>query len=616
MPGLSRWLEGEGVEPAGPRSSADASRGGTNAPRLQPEPSFSPALSPIPQARGETSRKAALVAAFDPAHPVQSPADLCGRKAKLDGLFDAILDQKKHAIIYGARGSGKTSLARVFGDYADQRDVVVIYMACEPNTSFGELIGECVRSIPSSCVGVEALESFETRLGQMTADSRPRDFVELLASLVNCQVVLILDEFDQVTDPQVYGEYASFMKLLCDASVPVQLLIVGIATSVAHIIDAHPSLRRHLTAVTIGRISQEGVNELVDHGAARCGLRFDAAARALITRVGCGSPYHVRLFCYQAGLEALRQGVDHVDLSSAFVGLTSAVEQWAALNEADSELFGTIARLEPAARDQVAEIARLAAVQDGFTRATSEPGPEAVSVLEPSLTTDARGVARFRDSLAPQFLLGMIELNRVRQAQGSEPPTPRAPQPSRLEPVISAAPAGSAAFEPEFPAAPDVAASSAGSAPALPGGPRSPDHWEEAFHGAARQPSGSEPESSATGAPSNRAELYAPAPPERCAEPSISAPAVLPDAPATAPTTARPAALPAEQAAPAVHPLPIETRAETPVTAPATPSPRVVESETRRVQRGFSLSRYADDERGAPVRADVRSPGAAPGSDR
>ncbi|WCT73231.1 ATP-binding protein [Sphingomonas naphthae] len=558
---LSRWLDGG--RPEGDRLSDLPTYGGpVEAPRpasydmarglpgaMQqagiPFAAPQPIAPAVPDADYLDQRREALTQAFNPSHPVERRRDLCGRDDKLAALFDAVLTQKKHAIVHGARGSGKTSLVRVFGDYADNRNAVVIYMACEPGVSFGELMRHYVRFIPGTSLSVEDVASFEREVATLSAASRPRDMVEILSRIAHTQVIFILDEFDRVTDSNVQGEVATFMKLLSDAHIPVQLLIVGIARSVSDIIECHPSLRRHLTAIAIGRIAREDVGLLVDQGAARAGIQFDAQGRDIVVRTSCGSPYHARLFAYQAGLEALRRGTTLVDGAAALGGLASATEQWARLNESDSALFERLAATAPAMRARLADIARVAAIGDGFTRA-SIPDERDTNVhlegaLEGALVSDVRDISRkiFRDSLAPQFLLATIELANAEDArprmQAAPPPQPQ------WQPQPPAAPAYAPQPAPSYqPAPPPQPAYQAPPAPVTP-----PSYGRQAQEWAA------EP------AP---APYYAPPPP--------------PPAPAPAPQQATPHYVPPRPTVPPVWNAPPPAYAPPPAgQAPVPPAP-------------------------------------------
>lgn len=360
------------------------------------------ARAPYQGARNATAR---IVEAFDAAHPVRRREDLYGRADKLDSLFEAVLFSRQHAIIHGARGSGKTSLSQIFGDYADQKGSIVLYTACEAHASFAELIKPYIAFIPDSCVSLGSKAAFSEARERLSADLTPRAVVDFLSCLVpDCQIILIFDEFDRVTDAGVNDQVATLMKLLSDARSPVQLILVGIARTVDEIIFAHPSLRRHLVPIPIGRISPEDVRALIDTGAARAGMQFSEDSKAEIVAVSCGSPYHAQLFCYVAAIEAARRERDLIDLQLTRVGLQRAFETWSSLNQDDAELFRALA----ARSEEDVRLVR-AAAREAATHDCLRGEGEGVRLLGPALRQD-HDAARFyfRDSAAPQLLLAML----------------------------------------------------------------------------------------------------------------------------------------------------------------------------------------------------------------
>ncbi|WP_380931692.1 ATP-binding protein [Sphingomonas qilianensis] len=350
---------------------------------------------------------------FDSAHPVRSREELLGRRRELDELLAATLDFGQHAIVHGARGSGKTSLVRIFGDHADQGGAVVIYMACEPGVSFSELILPYLRAIPTAALRPGAREAFARGLDALPATFGPRAVVELVAEQVSSPVLFILDEFDRITDTVVKADIAAAMKLLSDALATVLFVLVGIARDVSDVVDAHPSLRRHLRTVALGRIEPTSVDALITNGAAAAGLVFDDRARAVIARASCGSPFHVRIFAHHSALAAVRDGSSVVREADARTGLKTALEHWASMNHADAATF--VRLVETGQNLHLLErTARRAAVndrleQDGSAE-TAHTNILADAVrAEPGMDT----ALVFRDSVAPQFLIAFIMLAEV-----------------------------------------------------------------------------------------------------------------------------------------------------------------------------------------------------------
>jgi ABC-type glutathione transport system ATPase component len=103
-----------------------------SAPMIVPKPELllQPTMTAPAVSGNEPSIKRRAVAkSFNAGQPVASRVELFGRDTKLDALAQAVVDGEHHALIFGARGSGKTSLVRVFADYADRTGFVVLYAA-------------------------------------------------------------------------------------------------------------------------------------------------------------------------------------------------------------------------------------------------------------------------------------------------------------------------------------------------------------------------------------------------------------------------------------------------------------------------------------------------------
>lgn len=349
-----------------------------------------------------------LISAFDAAHPVARRRELRGREEQLGALFDGMLSQRKHAIVHGARGSGKTSLVRVFADHADRQGVVLTYLACDAHSDFVALMRPFIGFIPAGNIPVGRERLFRAQVTALGTNFGPRALVSLLMELSPKPIIFVLDEFDRVTDPGVQDAIATTMKLLSDAKAPVQLLVVGIARSVTELIDHHPSLRRHMTVVSVGRIADGEIAALLDDGAARARISLATAGRDLLVKAAVGSPYHARLFAYHAGLLALERNGGEIDLDLARAGLRRAVAEWSRVNDQDHALFERLVDVDPGARVRLIGVATLAARDRdmSFGQLDSEEA-KALRLLSPALEGDV-SQCQFRDSLAPQFLVAML----------------------------------------------------------------------------------------------------------------------------------------------------------------------------------------------------------------
>ena len=350
-----------------------------------------------------------LATAFDSSHPVRSPSDLFGRDRELEQLLASALDFRQHSVVHGARGSGKTSLVRVFGDYADQNGIVVIYMACEPGLSFAQVLRPYLTAIPAAALRFGFKDRFRGDVAELPPEFGPRAFVEIVSEMIEAPVVLIFDEFDRVSDPVVKADIAAAMKLLSDSLSSVLFMLVGIARNISDVVDSHPSLRRHMRVVSLGRIEPPSVNALIDHGMSITGMAFEPHARDLIRRAACGSPFHIRMFCHHASLAAFGKSHPTVREEDAVAGLISATELWARMNPEDATVFLQLAN-DTSSAPELEQLARVAAATDQLSLEEAERSSSAVALLTPALHPIAGESAdlMFRDSTAPQFLIALI----------------------------------------------------------------------------------------------------------------------------------------------------------------------------------------------------------------
>jgi hypothetical protein len=356
--------------------------------------------------------------AFDVSQPVGEPDDLRGRDNEVKALLSGVLHRRNHGIVSGPRGSGKTSLVRVFGQYADREGVVVLYSACDDGTSFGELIRSYLEQIPPAMVDRDQVELFEQRVISFGADSSPYQATGIFAMLKYSQLVVVLDEFDRITDPDMHDKVASLLKLVSDARLSVRFVLVGGNSAFADIVRAHPSLMRHITRVSTAPLADEAIDELLQGCAANCGIRFTDAARQLIERIACGSPYHARLFGMHGALSALSAQSTTAEVEHVVNGFEDAFEEWSMLNPADAQTFRDVLRgTYGPPGDFVTFAGRVAwhNADDDFARDWKLQGRSSTGTIPHGLSEIGQtvqmvdGHATFRDATAPQFLLALAQ---------------------------------------------------------------------------------------------------------------------------------------------------------------------------------------------------------------
>lgn len=360
-------------------------------------------------------RRSAVFATFNTAVPVSDRHGLAGRKNELARLIDAVVKQRKHALIYGARGSGKTSLARVFGDLADEAGCVALYGSASEGADVDGLFRPFLDELPLQR-GLAASIPADKPLGI-------QQLANLFVQGVNQRTLLIVDEFDRVAAERTRHEVASLLKLLTDMHSAVQIVLVGIAGNVDGLLAAHPSLRRHLAAQPVAPIERDELAGLLRLCAQQAGLSFEEEAVQTLVSAAIGSPYHARLFGMHAALNAEAAGRERIILADAQKGLAEALAEWSDLTPDVCRAFERALGQAGQLRGMIALAGVLAAHAPilTFERLTAAGtdlfgeelgGPNAVDrtigLIAPALTEDGMpGELQFADSLSPQFLVLM-----------------------------------------------------------------------------------------------------------------------------------------------------------------------------------------------------------------
>ena len=85
--------------------------------------------------------RAEITEAFSPGAPVQERDLFSGRASQIASLEDAVNQRGRHAIVYGERGVGKTSLANVLAlvMHRPNKELVYVRVNADPTDTFVSL---------------------------------------------------------------------------------------------------------------------------------------------------------------------------------------------------------------------------------------------------------------------------------------------------------------------------------------------------------------------------------------------------------------------------------------------------------------------------------------------
>ncbi len=368
--------------------------------------------------------------AFTPTRPKQQLNSLfIGRTDTMKRIISAIEEERAHVILFGDRGRGKTSVANAIEKIAGQAGYLSLKLTCSAELSFEDIFRHFLKKIPSTYYrsGVDnpfaarrSFSSFNELLPEGTFSVT--ELNEVLSGIHATHVLLILDEYDRVTDEDFRNKLAELFKNLTDSSIPVTLLVVGVAENLDQLLGKHPSIQRSLVPVHLPLMSDQEIARLLQAGAENAGIAF---APEVVERIGSfvrGLPYYAQLL----GLHAARSAVSRGSTTVEREDLAYAVAR--CLQEAERGIVDSYARALAAERRAELEDILLASALcpadpygtfDPRELAGSggmEPSGDALDLLERLTREDHGGVLaqvvepgltryRFRNQMMRQYVL-------------------------------------------------------------------------------------------------------------------------------------------------------------------------------------------------------------------
>ncbi len=234
---------------------------------------------------------------FTPSTPISVAEFFSGRKKEISQLFEAIAERGRHAIVYGERGVGKTSLSQVVPLMLPRgiRKVQHIRKTAGPSDNFSSIWRKVFRDIRSAVVA----DLYADR------DITPDDVVRELSSFNQNDVpIIVVDEFNEISDEPTSLLMANTIKGLSDDGVNATVILVGVADNINQLIAGHESISRCCEEVLMPRMEQDELREVIETRAARLNMQIEGNAKWKIINLSKGLPTFVhglgKFSCYAA----------------------------------------------------------------------------------------------------------------------------------------------------------------------------------------------------------------------------------------------------------------------------------------------------------------------------
>jgi hypothetical protein len=268
------------------------------------------------------SKEYEIAEIFSPSTPVNEADLIAGRGKQISRLTSAVLERGRHAVLYGERGVGKTSLAFTFPLLLPTRMKAVypIRKQAFPSDNFTSLWKRIFSEMEVEANGVA------TRVSEFYKDEvTPDDVLRELSNFsANSIPIAIIDEFDKIEDVATKRTMSHTIKALSDTGVNATVILVGVGDNITLLIEEHASIKRNISEILMPRMSLPELNEIIDQRYPKVAVRISDGARAKITTLSRGLPEYVHYLARDAAISALRGKrllVEEPDVDHAIVAM-------------------------------------------------------------------------------------------------------------------------------------------------------------------------------------------------------------------------------------------------------------------------------------------------------
>ncbi|MDE2227621.1 MAG: orc1/cdc6 family replication initiation protein [Alphaproteobacteria bacterium] len=261
--------------------------------------------------------------AFSPGAPIDDLNLIAGRTRQIDSMVETVMQRGQHAILYGERGVGKSSLANTFATklLGGVKTLNSVPINCHPSDDFTQVWRKVFRRLSSD--GANLADKYQ-------AEIHPDDVVvELGGFSLNTVPIIILDEFDKLRDHDARTLIANTIKNMSDRAVRATVIIVGVADSVSDLIEEHESVLRCLRQIPMQRMVPDELRQIINGRLPALGMKIHQDALAHIVALSRGLPHYTHLFGQQSAKKALEDRQLVVDVKHVEAAMPECINQTA-----------------------------------------------------------------------------------------------------------------------------------------------------------------------------------------------------------------------------------------------------------------------------------------------
>lgn len=269
---------------------------------------------------------------FSPISPIKRKDFFFGRRNQLEHVVDAINETGQHAILYGERGVGKTSLANIM--YDSYTNLYPVKVTCNREDEFITLWNRAFNELKSakttsgkefSEIEIKNINKVKDQLnnGQTVT---PALVETLMRQLNGSKFLYIFDEFDNIRTKKIRSSFADLIKSLSDNIENTTIVLVGIGNDVEELVGSHRSLERCLKQIKMPRMSDDEAGDIIDNGLEKLNIKISKLVKKDIIEFSSGFPHYIHLLCKYGAKEIIENGKKEFNSAYLQIAIKNGIE--------------------------------------------------------------------------------------------------------------------------------------------------------------------------------------------------------------------------------------------------------------------------------------------------
>ena len=237
----------------------------------------------------------------------------------------------QHAIIFGERGVGKTSLAKVLSSFVSTTiKLLATRINCDKQDTFDSVWRKIFdeMNLTKGRVSVGFTPTVQSQnissahffpKGQITTNDVRKALIEISEVFFP---VLIVDEFDRLHED---GRklFADLIKSLSDYSLKATIVLIGVGESVNELIKEHQSVSRSLVQIQMPRMNEEEIDGIITNALGRLGMSISKENLSSFYLLSKGLPHYAHL----TGMHATRDALEKESLVIKEENINAAIKK-------------------------------------------------------------------------------------------------------------------------------------------------------------------------------------------------------------------------------------------------------------------------------------------------